>query len=350
MHNLRIGKLHHNVFITHNNAFYPAYSTAGHATVNDFQNFMRGQRRVRNESHFETKSDLLNFVKENPLPPTLKELKPWTMYAVDGLVQEWRNYPNTTGIVLTNGTSVGWLGQLLKARDGDLAWALHVDGTHKLAHGKWILETFGTHHLKWDYQIKRYVHEFCPLVYLFFKSENETIESTMMGCRALVLVAAKYFPTFTVNPAVGITDHSEMLRQGLLKSFNGIAFMNDWAHLATKWGKGKLISKSNPFYGEIWPQLEAIHFAHSTEMMYLLLGQVHDVWCEWEADHTRPQSGYTTKTLWSQYCVAPWNTWSIASYDGYGGQLPDGGTAICLDLPGILPSNQTEEAWHKVLH
>ena len=322
---------------------------AGHSTVKDFQNYVRGQRRTASadpQQKFQTKSDLLNFAKQKPLPATIQDFSsPWDTYAVDGLVSEWGQYPNTTGIVLTNATSVGWLGQLLKH---EIPWALHCDGTHKLAHSSWILLTFGTHHLKWDPNAKMYRHEFCPLVYLFFKGSSETVESTMMGCRGLVLVGQKYFSDMLVQPAAGITDHSEMLRQGLINSFEGMVHMNDWAHLATKYKKGRLLNKSNPFYDLVWPQLKAVHLTHSSEMMHLLFTLLKDVWLEWEADSSRPQQGYSTKTLRKEYCEAPWNTWGMASYDGLGGTLPDGRVATALDLPIILPSNQTEESWHKV--
>lgn len=53
---------------------------------------------------------------------------------------------------------------------------------------------------------------------------------------------------------------------------------------------------------------------------------------EWEEDGKAQPGDYTTKTLREQHLTAPWNTFSIGTYDG----MESG----CYDLPLILPSNQ----------
>ena len=105
--------------------------------------------------------------------------------------------------------------------------------------------------------------------------------------------------------------------------------------------KGTLIPKSNPYFGEIYFMLLAIHLAHSTEQKGLLSDTVTEL-MEWWEVHGLPQQGkYTTKQLRESHLSYPWNTFSIATYDG----MNDG----CHDFQLILPSNQCEESWHKGL-
>ena len=47
--------------------------------------------------------------------------------------------------------------------------------------------------------------------------------------------------------------------------------MSDWAHIATHYKKGRLLPKSNPYFGETYFYLNAIHLAHSTEQMNLIM-------------------------------------------------------------------------------
>ena len=116
---------------------------------------------------------------------------------------------------------------------------------------------------------------------------------------------------------------------------------SDWAHIAVHYKKGRLIPKSNPYFGEIYYFLCAIHFAHSTEQMQLIADTVIELMEWWEA-HGEPQQGkYTTKQLREAHLTYPWLTFSIGTYDG----MNEG----CHDLPLILPSNQCEESWHKGL-
>ena len=42
-------------------------------------------------------------------------------------------------------TQVGWIEQLLNC---DVRFSWHIDGKHKLHHGKWMLVTIGTHVLQ----------------------------------------------------------------------------------------------------------------------------------------------------------------------------------------------------------
>jgi hypothetical protein len=107
-----------------------------------------------------------------------------------------------------------------------------------------------------------------------------------------------------------------------------------------------MLNKANPYFGQTWVYFQAIHVAHSAEMLTLMFWHLSAVFSEWEEfGLAQPKSKYTQTTvgLWKMYCTPPWNTWSIGSYDGYG-RLPG---CEPHDLPGCLPSNQCQESWHK---
>ena len=76
--------------------------------------------------------------------------------------------------------------------------------------------------------------------------------------------------------------------------------------------------------------LLAVHFAHTPGMKELLEVLVHQVWQEWEENGE--QSGdYTTRQLWNEYFVSPWDNWSVG---------------LNNHVPGFTPSNNPIESWH----
>lgn len=56
----------------------------------------------------------------------------------------------------------------------------------------------------------------------------------------------------------------------------------------------------------------------------------------------QPITQYTmdTKGFRELYLSAPWDRWSIGTFDSYDSPM---------ELPGILPSNQCHESWHKLV-
>lgn len=56
----------------------------------------------------------------------------------------------------------------------------------------------------------------------------------------------------------------------------------------------------------------------------------------------QPTSQYTmdTKGFRELYLSEPWDRWSIGTFDSYDSPV---------ELPGILPSNQCHESWHKLV-
>lgn len=170
-----------------------------------------------------------------------------------------------------------------------------------------------------------------------------------MDC--LQLVAMQFFGQ-RLQPACNVSDHSDGLRVGM--SFINISnaereeedeeleltpHFSDWAHIAVHHQQGRLLLKSNPYYGPTWPMLQGVHVTHTAEQRDLLMSVVREVFDEWR-DYGEDQPGkYTTETLWKTHFEPPWRNWAIGSFDRMG--------SACLDLPGILPSAQCHESWHK---
>jgi hypothetical protein len=105
--------------------------------------------------------------------------------------------------------------------------------------------------------------------------------------------------------------------------------------------EGRLIPKSNPYFGEIYYMLLAMHLTHSTEQLLLVTEHVVALFEEWEENGLAQPGKYTTVTLRESHFSATWNTFSIGTHDGM--------MTGCHDFPLILPSNQCEESWHKGL-
>jgi len=115
--------------------------------------------------------------------------------------------------------------------------------------------------------------------------------------------------------------------------------LGDWAHMAVKYRDGRLLNKSNPWYGEFWHYLQALHLTHSTEQMQLLLENVNAYIKECEGSGVPQPGKRTLAVLQAEYLEEC--DFSIATHDGMlGGQH---------DFVNILPSNQCEESWHKKL-
>ena len=104
---------------------------------------------------------------------------------------------------------------------------------------------------------------------------------------------------------------------------------------------GRLLPRTNPYYGEVLHYLKAIHFAHSTEMKNLLVQKVNELLLDYETNGQYQHGKHTTKSLREQYLADPWDIFSIGTHDAQTANHPQ------HDLPLILPSNQCQESWHK---
>lgn len=105
---------------------------------------------------------------------------------------------------------IHWIGQLVES---EVKFAMHIDGKHKLHHGKWILVTIGVHDLSLNKDRKMITHSYRPLVYMFSK-QHETAESVKLLCDSLEWVAVQYFGR-QLNPLVMLMDHSDGFRGGV---------------------------------------------------------------------------------------------------------------------------------------
>ena len=171
-----------------------------------------------------------------------------------------------------------------------LAWALHGDGMHKLHYGKWLLLTFGTHCLRYDGYHGEITHSFRPLIYLLTK-DHESTASIAFGMVALQMVAVKYTGD-RLYPTVNISDFSNGLRTGMQYigwdinnpsvPCESTPHMGDWAHLAVKFTGGKIMAKSNPYFGQVWCYIRAIHLTHSREQQLRMIDLLKFTMLDWE--------------------------------------------------------------------
>ena len=53
--------------------------------------------------------------------------------------------------------------------------------------------------------------------------------------------------------------------------WQGTPHMGDWAHLAVKYTKGKVLLKGNPYHGPLWFYIRAIHLTHSREQQLQMI-------------------------------------------------------------------------------
>ena len=246
-------------------------------------------------------------------------------------------------------------------------FVLHIDGKHKLHHGKWMLVSIGTHDLRFDEEAKQLSHSYRPLVYMFVK-QQETTESVKMLCEALDLMAYTRYGVF-LKPGTVNMDHSNGFRQGVLDVWpdtgtysmehiicisrrimriSGIScdliciasyririttisrcitgIITCWPHLKRKIGQGEYLSTTHPFYEPLCEIMDAIHRSQSADMQDLLsiVGG--------EEIHPEMSANPKLRTLWNEYCVQPWNCWSIGLH---------------TNTPLNIANNQPIESWHR---
>ena len=167
-------------------------ASTGVPDLKAYEHFGRNLARAKHPAvkQFETRADLLTFMRTTGLPATVGEMDDTSLYSVDSVADIWTSFEEPDGsktlaIPLISKQCVGWIQQLLELTH---AWALHGDGKHKLHIGRWILMTFGTHCLNWDEKAKTYRHSFRPLLYLFSKNH----ESVSAGRLAMVAIHSRW--------------------------------------------------------------------------------------------------------------------------------------------------------------
>jgi len=173
----------------------PLHLCTGVPDLRGYQNYGRELSRSKQPARveFETRADLLTYMRWHALPSTFDAMDDSSFYTVDGIADIWSDFVEPDGsctlaIALISKQCVAWIGQLVELSH---AWALHGDGKHKLHIGSWILMTFGTHCLKWDLDSKGYRHAFRPLIYLFSKN-HESVQSGRLAMVAMQIVSDAY--------------------------------------------------------------------------------------------------------------------------------------------------------------
>ena len=205
-------------------------------------------------------------------------------------------------------------------------YCLHIDGKHKIHHGKWMLVTIGVHDLSFETTKNKVTHSFRPLVYQFVK-QQESEESVRMLCNAVNFLAHARFGAF-LDPGVVIMDHSCGFRRGVLDIWPNAGINTCWPHLKRKVGQGEYLSTTHPFFKSLCAMLDAIHLSQSEDMQDLLIK-----WAGVEMDRKMPRDK-KLRTLWNEYLVVPWSCWGIG---------------LNLDTPLNISNNQPIEAWHRTV-
>ena len=124
--------------------------------------------------------ELQNWAKEKSWPEEadkLEDLQDDVMYVVP---LDWSKYPSTEGVVLVCKKGISWMLQMISS---GMNYALHIDGKHKVHHGKWILLNAGIHSIEHDGS--KVTHTFRPTAHLFSKQHEsaESIEMLMDGIK-----------------------------------------------------------------------------------------------------------------------------------------------------------------------
>ena len=231
------------------------------------------------------------------------------------------NVPNsaleTCGVVLLCAQQVDWISQLAGM---PRQFALHMDGKYKLHHGGFILITVGTTYLKLTDR-NTLSNSFVPLAYLMKAAGESEIGATHL-LRALNQVAIDVAGK-PLEPGETNSDHSDAFKLGYKNVFPNAPHSQCYPHIVCKFRKGVYMKKTDPNFNAALQHIAAIHFAKSNEMRDILSRQIGRQWDTWPG---RPMI-----TFWNEYCVAPWDNWSLGSFD-------------CMLT---TPNNNAQESWHK---
>ena len=155
---------------------------AGVPLLKNYQNAKKNLKRQKLAGvQLETTLELQQWASAHALPARLEDMAKWVTYAIP---MDYMQYLNVDAVVLTLKVQVDWIGQLV-AMPG--RFVIHIDGKHKIHHGKWILVTIGTHSIESNRR-SGIVHSFRPLVYMFCK-QHESTDSIIFGLDALNMYA-----------------------------------------------------------------------------------------------------------------------------------------------------------------
>ena len=209
------------------------------------------------------------------------------------------------GQCFTGPVQVGWMLQLLGM---PLKFVLHVDGKHKLHHGKFILITLGTHYLRYDEHHTTLSTSFAPLMYLMCR-EQESDGCAQLLCDALDDVTLKYFNA-KLQPGATISDHTDAFKNALSRSY-GTVHGSCYPHLKRKWGEGKeYVSKTWEHHEEVGDHIRYFNHAHNEYMKNTLVVYIGKLWDDWGCP-----AGL--ERFWNSHINADnnWDMWSIGDFE-----------------------------------
>lgn len=175
-------------------------------------------RSIRSPAAVEDTADLRVWAAEHRLPDRLEDMEADATYAVP---MDYERFPSVDAVVLCGKTQCLWMLQLVHhARQ----WVLHVDGKHKLHHGKWLLITLGTHAVEQrtlahcQSHTAKVVHAFRPLVYMFSKT-HEDKDSLLFAFTAMEVVVRMCAPPLPLPPSARPSEYaSQGMRIGVCDS------------------------------------------------------------------------------------------------------------------------------------
>ena len=136
--------MHCSCVVMHNNTCY-----AGLPSITHLQAVRRELVRQDKTLGLNTFNDILSWSQDHCLPPTAEGVADLVVDKAYVVPLDYLSYPGGQGIVLTSMVQIQWIKQLVN--EVPAYYAFHIDGKHKLHHGKWMLITLGTHSLEWDH-------------------------------------------------------------------------------------------------------------------------------------------------------------------------------------------------------
>ena len=120
---------------------------AGVPTLQQVQQWVKTQkRRMAGHTRIEDVKDLKDWAADKLIPAIAYKVEDLLEDVTYVVPEQTPNY-EVDGVCITCRAEIDWLIQVVRS---GVKWVLHIDGKHKLHHGKFIFITYGTHSLELD--------------------------------------------------------------------------------------------------------------------------------------------------------------------------------------------------------
>ena len=214
--------------------------------------------------------EMAQWVDKHLLPMKLEDVQPFTSYAIP---VDFTLHTRTDCVVLTMHVQINWMGQL--ALNLPKKFVLHIDGTHGIHHGDWVLVTVGTHTL--EHVEGKLVHQFRPLCYMLCK-QIETGQSLKVVWESLDLVCLRYFGV-KLEPGVCCSDHGTGKRAAHDLHFGTDTLLAGcWPHVAWGLSYGNLLLQSHPLFDAVNKQFATLQRAQTVGMWDVFVQCLGEQW------------------------------------------------------------------------